>query len=86
MSSKRKPILKKLWQQQWEAKWLMEFNPDKCEVIIVTNKTSHINYLYSIHGIDVQYVKYLGFTFSNNLSWNKHIDNITKKEMQPVPF
>ena len=68
--------------QRLEAKWLMEFNPDKCEVIIiVTNKTSHINYTYIIHGIDVQYVKYLGFTFRNNLSWNKDIDNITKKEM-----
>jgi hypothetical protein len=36
--------------QQWEAKWLMEFNPDKCEVITITNKRSHINYPYNIHG------------------------------------
>jgi hypothetical protein len=68
--------------QQWEAKWLMEFNPDKCEVITITNKRSHINYPYNIHGKElkhVQHAKYLGLTFSNNLSWNKHIDNITKK-------
>ena len=26
--------------QQWKAKWLMEFNPDKCEVITITNKRS----------------------------------------------
>ena len=68
--------------QQWEAKWLMEFNPDKCEVITITNKRSHINYLYNIHGKElkhVQHAKYLELTFSNKLRLNKHIDNITKK-------
>ena len=68
--------------QQWEAKWLMEINPNKCEVITITNKRSHINYPNNIHGkelVHVQHAKYLGLTFSNNLSWNKHIDNITKK-------
>ena len=28
--------------QQWEAEWLMEFNPNKCEVITITNKRCHI--------------------------------------------
>ena len=75
--------------QQWEAKWLMEFNPDKCEVITITNKRSHINYPYNIHGkelVHVQHAKYLGLTFSNNLSWNKHIDNITKKTNATCAF
>jgi hypothetical protein len=34
--------------QQWEAEWLMEFNPNKCEVITITNKRSHINYPYKL--------------------------------------
>jgi hypothetical protein len=62
--------------QQWEAEWLMEFNPNKCEVITITNKRSHINYPYNIHGkelVHVQHAKYLDLNFSNNLSWNKHI-------------
>jgi hypothetical protein len=42
--------------QQWEAKWLMEFNPDKCEVITITYKRSHINYPYNIHGKELVHV------------------------------
>ena len=75
--------------QQWEAKWLMEFNPHKCEVITITNKRSHISYPYNIHDkelVHIQHVKYLDLTFSNNLSWNKHIDNITKKANATCAF
>ena len=75
--------------QQWEAEWLMEFNPNKCEVITITNKRSHINYPYNIHGkelVHVQHAKYLELTFSNNLSWNKHIDNVTKKANATCAF
>ena len=75
--------------QQWEAKQLTEFKLDKCEVITITNKRSHINYPYNIHGkqlVHVQHTKYLEPTFSNNLSWNKHIDNITKKANATCAF
>ena len=36
--------------QQWENNWLKRFNPDKCEVLIATNKTSPIHSEYAIHG------------------------------------
>ncbi len=68
--------------QEWEKTWLMEFNPDKCEVINISNKRFPLHYNYNIHGktlAHVQHAKYLGLTISTNLSWNKHIDNITKK-------
>jgi hypothetical protein len=36
--------------QQWEKDWLMSLNPDKCEVIRITNKKKIIYAKYTIHG------------------------------------
>ena len=75
--------------QRWERTWLMEFNPDKCEVINITNKRSYVHFDYNIHGkilTHVPHAKYLGLTFSTNLTWNKHIDNITKKAKSTCGF
>ena len=69
--------------QQWEAKWLMSFNPGKCEVLRVTNKRKHIIHThYKIHGMildTVDKTKYLGVTIQSKLNWKPHIHNITKK-------
>ena len=69
--------------QQWEAKWLMSFNPGKCEVLRVTNKRKHIIHThYKIHGMIIDTVdktKYLGVTIQSKLNWKPHIHNITKK-------
>ena len=67
--------------QKWEADWLMEFNPDKCEIIRITNrrKKKVVN-CYSIHGKalkDVTCAKYFGVTIDRKLTWNDHIANIT---------
>ncbi len=44
--------------QQWEAKWLMHFNPDKCEVLRITQKRKHIIQAdYTIHDQNLQVVK-----------------------------
>jgi hypothetical protein len=68
--------------EQWEAKWLKEFNLDQCEIVTVANKMSYVNYQNNTHAKElahVQHAKYLGLTFSNNFRWNTHIDNIDKK-------
>ena len=65
------------------ADWLMEFNPDKCEVIRFTNRReSKIATYYSIHDQklkEVKCAKYLGVTIDRTLSWDAHINNVTKK-------
>lgn len=67
----------------WEKKWLMEFNPDKCEVIRITNRRKkRIVSDYSIHGQQLKEVngaKYLGVTIDRTLTWSEHISNVTKK-------
>ena len=67
----------------------MHFNPDKCELIRITNKRKTINAMYQIHGVQLKQTKkakYLGLTFTRTLSWNAHIDTITKKANNTTAF
>ena len=60
----------------------MLFNPDKCEVLRITNKKKPIQSTYNIHGVNLKRVetaKYLGLNINCHLSWNTHIDRVTKK-------
>ena len=56
----------------WEADWLMEYNPAKCEVIRNTNRRKNIIVTnYSTHGHQLKEVKgakYLGLTIDRTLS------------------
>ena len=68
--------------ENWEREWLMSFNPDKCEVIRVTNKKKPTIFKYMLHGVSLKETdsaKYLGVNISRELSWGKHIDQITTK-------
>ena len=76
-------------QEDWESTWQMSFNPDKCEVLRITNKRNKIVANYYIHGQQLQIVdnaKYLGHTISKNFSWNNHVNNITKKANSTLAF
>ena len=75
----------------WETKWLMEFNPSKCQILSVTRKKCPIKFPYKLHNEaleNVKSAKYLGLTITSDsdLSWNKHIATVTYKANKALGF
>ena len=73
----------------WEDRWDMEFNPSKCQVVRVTTSRKLINVTYTLHCQVLEVVtsaKYLGVDISSCLSWNPHIDRITKNATRTLNF
>jgi len=68
---------------------MLEFHPDKCEIISITRKIKPALYLYTLHGQQLKHVdvvKYLGIQISHDLRWDKHIDHITAKAILTLNF
>ena len=68
---------------------MMEFHPDKCEVVTVTRKRTPIRYAYHLHGHQLKHVdsvKYLGVHINKDLRWNKHINHVTTKANNSLNF
>ena len=67
----------------WARKWGMRFQPVKCNVMQLTNKRiNKIEASYTLEGTvleNVDSIKYLGVTITNDLKWNTHINNICTK-------
>ena len=56
---------------EWEEKWLMSFNPSKCEVLTVTRKKRLTLFTYIMHDQifnRVKSTKYLGVTITSDLN------------------
>ena len=73
----------------WEDRWDMEFNASKCQVVRVTTSRKLINVTYILHGQVLEVVtsaKYWGVDISRGLSWNPHIDCITKTATRTLNF
>jgi hypothetical protein len=73
----------------WEKKWQMQFNPSKCFVMRLTHARSPNQFNYKLGDSILQEVDnhpYLGVTISNNLTWNKHIDQITASANRSLGF
>ncbi|MCG8048091.1 MAG: hypothetical protein JAY66_20795 [Candidatus Thiodiazotropha taylori] len=74
---------------KWELEWDMEFNPGKCVVIHVTRAITPVPSQYFLHSQLLESVsssKYLGVEISSNLSFNKHIQNITTSASRSLAF
>ena len=75
--------------QKWEHTWDMEFNPSKCTVINITRSKTPYKSSYTLHGqtlATVSDAKYLGVCITSNLSWNKHINQVTATAGQTLNF
>jgi len=63
----------------WEQKWKMQFNVDKCNTLHVSSPRKKIITPYFMHGQKLDRVtetKYLGVTITEDLKWNTHISKI----------
>ena len=67
----------------WSNRWLVKFNPQKTETMVISRKTvKPLHPPLKMNNHDIQEVlshKHLGIYFSDNGSWQEHIDYIVKK-------
>ena len=74
---------------KWEHQWMMEFHPDKCEVLSVSRKQNTVKYPYTLNGHllkHVDFVKYLGVHITKDLSWDRHTSHIASKATNTLNF
>ena len=75
--------------ENWENKWQMSFNVDKCHLLSVSRKTERIPTSYSLHGQQLEQVtnaKYLGVTINEKLNWGPHITSTVSKANKSAAF
>ena len=68
--------------ERWSHKWDMQFNPSKCQVSHITRSKKPIPTQYTLHNCILESVssaKYLCVDISSDLSWDTHINRISKK-------
>ena len=68
---------------------MMEFHPQKCQVLTITKKRTNIQKDYSIHNIKLERknsAKYLGVTIDDQINWKEHITNTCKKANGTLSF
>ena len=73
----------------WEKRWGMDFHPKKCSVLRVTRSRSPKLNDYMLKGITLQLdktTKYLGVDLQSNLSWNSHLNRVSKKANSMLGF
>ena len=73
-----------------DLRLLVPFQPVKCNMMQLTNKRSNkIHANYTLEGTaleNVESIKYLGVTITNDLKWNTHISNVCTKANRTLGF
>ena len=68
----------------------MRFQPVKCNIMQLTKKLTHkIQASYTLEGTvleNVESIKYLGLTITNDLKWNTHVIDICTKANRTLGF
>ena len=75
--------------EAWEHKWCMTFNLAKCNSMTVNRKNNKIYHIYKLHNEELDRVNsatYLGLELTENLSWNRHIENSCNKATKTLSF
>ncbi|KAI8479038.1 hypothetical protein Bbelb_432280 [Branchiostoma belcheri] len=61
--------------EEWQSKWLMQFNPEKCYIMHITNKRTPHATSYQFCGQALATTKihpYLGVTLTSGLKWGRN--------------
>ena len=68
---------------RWANLWLVKFNPNKNEAMLISRKANTLAHppiiMLNQQIQDVQFHKHLGVYFSSDCSWHQHIDYIKRK-------
>ena len=75
--------------ERWIHKWDMEFNHSKCQVIHIIRSKNPIPTKYTLHNYILESVspaKYIGVNIFSDLSWDTHINRISKKANNTLGF
>ena len=74
----------------WARSWGMRFQPVKCNIMQITwKRIKKINVSYTFEGTvfdNVEKIKCLGITFTNDLKWHTHVSNICSKANRTLGF
>ena len=74
--------------QEWEAKWLMEFHPQKCQLLQVTKRKA-LNTSYTMKGhklTNAPTARYLGVDIDSKLTWAAHISRTAGRAKGTIGF
>ena len=72
---------------KWAESWGMRFQRVKCTLMTLSRKKKTIEYKYTLKGIELEFltsIKYLEVNITNDLHWEKHIEEICNKSYRTL--